>query len=266
MNSTPVPSATPGPGLRTQLDQRVTNTRREFESIEAGGRAWIDSSPAELCRTFATNRQWFRTDTVFESSVFLYLDLSADHEAVQRAERIHRTAQETLGDANVNLAPSRRLHSTILTDVVAQYERLADAEVSRVADLYAHLYQAMPPCLVSVLGPRLTPGGIILECRIHEPALFAMREAARLLGERNGRRPRIPTNEYATLGYLTGGDYAALVELYEVLRRMRVNCAPIEVAVDRVLVTLTVNKAIVPPTLEFALTAAPDGGGPEAGD
>jgi len=239
------------------LVQQILTARRELEAIDIRTREWIEAPPEELRRTFELNRQWFRTDKVFESSVFFYFDLSVNHEAVQRAYQIQRSVQKIVGQAHANPAPSRRLHTTIFTDVAAPHERLADEEVSRTADLYAHLYESVAPCLVFVLGPRLTPGGIILECRIHEPTLFAMRESARRLAGQTGRQPRIPTVEYATIGYVTGGDRAALVELYETLRHIRASCPPIAVPVDRVLLTLTVNKAIVPPTLEFELTAAP---------
>lgn len=236
---------------------RVANTREQFDAIGRRTLEWISLPAAErwdLCRT---NRRWFSADEVHESSVFLYYDLRPSPAAVDRALRVQRICADALGKGGLNPAPAQRLHATILTDIVVSHRRLADSEVRTTSEWYEPLIAGMHPFLVFVLGPHMTPGGIVLECRIHEQTLFTMRAAARRAENRPiGRRefsPRIPTIEYATLGYITIADQQPLERLNSELATLRQELKPIAVPINRVHVSLTVNKKLADPGLVHEL-------------
>lgn len=243
--------------------RRIAEAKEQYALIDERARQWLTAESGSRQKTVDKNKQWFKEEPVHESSIFLYFDLASNHEAVSRAHEIQQMCATILGDDCFNPAPADRLHATIFTDQVLDAGRIADDQVELVDKKYQSLIAGMRPFAAFILGPHLTPGGLVLECRIHEKTLFEMRDIATALGEKGVGAPRVPSIEYATLGYVTGGTTQRLNELHRALVDLNKAVQPLRVDIDRVYVSLTINKRLTLPTIHHYLLSQPDAAGPE---
>lgn len=235
------------------LDDHIRLTKSSFDETFAKACEWASLPQAEREATYKINRQWFLYEPVYESSVFLYFDLSGSSDAVQYAEGVQNACKAFLGSEGFNCAPSHRLHTVLFTEAVLRNGRLADHWVAEVRAKYEPLLRTMHKSVLFIMGPRLTSGGVVLECRIFDDSIASARAAASSMASKE-QPPRIPTIDYATLGYITSGTREELEQLNVRLKTFSDEQAPIPVPVDRVFTSLTVNKRLTEPTLTAELT------------
>jgi hypothetical protein len=227
--------------------------KRSFEEISANARDWAALPQVDREPTYKVNRLWFIDAPVYESSIFLYFDLSQSPDVVQYAESVQDVCRASLGGDGFNQAPTRRLHVPLFTEVVLRNARLPDSRVAEVRSKYEALLNTMDKSIVFVLGPRLTPGGVVLECRVFDDSISSARATASSMANKE-EPPRIPKIDYATLGYITAGTSEELERLNVRLKSLSESQAPIAAAIDRVYTSLTVNKRLTGPTLTTELT------------
>jgi hypothetical protein len=240
----------------SDIYDHVRAARDNFVQLDAKTQAWVAQADEARVESYETNLQWFTKGTVYESSIFLYFDLASSPEAVEYASKVQRVCLEILGQRGFNAAPADRLHATLFTEIVVPNAILPLGQVADVEAKYSSLIAQMRRGLIFLVGPWLTSGGVVLECRTYDSSVRDARKmAARMSTE--GNPPRIPNLDYSTIGYITDGPSGTLKSLYLELEELRNDVKPIPIEVNSVVTTLTINKALVQPTLVSELRLPP---------
>jgi hypothetical protein len=233
-----------------------------FEDVVRRAERWIHCDSATHATAFRENEKWFDPAELHESSVFLYVHLAESTAVAERAQHVARVCRDAIGSSNFVAAPTDGLHSTVLTDSLSTVRAMTDNALSECYVRYIAPCRYLGPFTMSVLGPYMTAGAVIIRCSADGNELSKIREWARSSGGRPGREPRIPSINYLTVGYLVGGDERELRTLFASLAEMRDGLEAIPVVINRIVAAKTINKAILPPALSFDLTSAASSAAP----
>ncbi len=232
----------------------VANTninRRSFAQIDLEAKQLAALGDKDLSEVLNRNSFSYSDARPAEGSVFLYLDVSANHRLREHICELRTSILECLsksGESDVRFSDVDRQHVTLFADVVqvpldnlAQRVRLAESK-------YGRFIRSQSPVAVLVKGPHLTgTGAVILECLIVSRWISELRECARKdlrhLPEGAGRVIRDVF--HSTIGYLTRSTSVDIRLLRSRLGRLNSTVKDNLVFVREACVTGSENRTLV---------------------
>jgi hypothetical protein len=233
-----------------RVEAAAASAREHYTDLDRRTASFVSTNVDALRTALRDNERWLRTDISTEQSVFVYLDISGSEEATRRWSEIRNLCNDVIGRWGFRNASMRDMHITVFTEAVADNLVVEEEAVLATFSKYRKVIEEMPPVVVHLIGPHLTPSGaVILEAEIFGEAFFALRDVARTSENNYGGQPRVPAIAYATIGYVLPMAAERVHMLATALEDFRRSARGVAVVSTRLGIVRTKNKRFMNPAL-----------------